>query len=338
MVLLLAVESIIMATIPQLAANPRQRSRRGHRARREARWFYLFISPWLLGFVCLSLFPLLFALAISFTNYDGLNLGSLKFLGLGNYARALQDRNAIFALQRTGAFTLISVPLNLLSSFAIALMLTRERLPGRGVFRTLFYLPSVIPIVATVWIWRLMMDGNFGLLNGLLSMIRPGTAVAWLVDYPTMVLVAMALWINTGGAMIIFMAGLQGVPKELEEAALIDGANLFQMFRAITLPLVTPVVFYQLILGIIFSLQILIEPILLTGIGSGNGLMSTIPPRPNYMYMVHVYNQIFSNQRFGYGAALLWLLFLLTLALTLIMFRTSRYWVYYEVEQEGTQP
>jgi multiple sugar transport system permease protein len=327
-----------MATIPQPMTKPGGSGRRGNRARREARWFYLFITPWLLGFVCLSLFPLVFALLISFTNYDGLNLATVKFFGLANYLRALQDRNAIFALQRTAIFTLISVPLNLLCSFGIALMLTRERLRGRGVFRTLFYLPSIIPIVATVWIWRLIMDGNFGLVNGLLSLIRPGTAIAWLVDYPTMVLIIMGLWIGTGGAMIIFMAGLQGVPKELEEAALIDGANLFQMFRAITLPLVTPVVFYQLILGIIFSLQILIEPILLTGIGSGNGLMSTIPPRPNYMYMVHVYNQIFSNQRFGYGAALLWLLFLLTLALTLIVFRTSRYWVYYEVEQEGTRP
>jgi multiple sugar transport system permease protein len=326
-----------MTALPRPNTKPSGRGRRGSRARHEARWFYLFIGPWLLGFVCLSLFPLIFALFISFTNYDGLNLATVKFLGLGNYLRALQDRNAIFALQRTATFTLMSVPLNLLSSFCIALLLTRERLRARGVFRTLFYLPSIIPIVAVVWIWRLIMDRNFGLVNGVLSMIRPGTAVAWLVDYPTMVLIIMSLWIGTGGAMIIFMAGLQGVPKELEEAALIDGANVFQMFRSITLPLVTPVVFYQLILGIIFSLQILIEPILLTGIGSTNQIMASMPPRPNYMYMVHVYNQIFSNQRFGYGAALLWLLFLLTLALTLIVFRTSRYWVYYEVEQEGAR-
>src|SRR5262249_22945847 len=236
-----------MTVLSRPMTKPGRRGRRGSRARREARSFYLFISPWLLGFVCLSLFPLIFALLISFTNYDGLNLGSVKFLGLGNYLRALQDRNALFALQRTASFALMSVPLNLLCSFCIALMLTSERLRGRGVFRTLFYLPSIIPIVATVWIWRLIMDGNFGLVNGLLSLIRQGTAVAWLVDYPTMVLVLMSLWIGTGGAMIIFMAGLQGVPRELEEAALIDGASLFQMFRAITLPLVTPVVFYQLI-------------------------------------------------------------------------------------------
>src|SRR6266498_512131 len=148
----MAAARIVVATLSQLTTKPGGRGRNSNRARREARWFYLFISPWLLGFVCLSLFPLIFALLISFTNYDGLNLATVKFLGLSNYLRALQDRNAIFALQRTAVF---------------ALMLTRERLRGRGVFRTLFYLPSIIPIVATVWIWRLIMDGNFGLVNGL---------------------------------------------------------------------------------------------------------------------------------------------------------------------------
>src|SRR3982751_4377986 len=117
-----------MTNIPWPMSKLSGRARGSSRARREARWFYLFISPWLLGFVCLSLFPLLFALFISFTNYDGLNLTSLKFLGLGNYLRALQDRNAIFALQRTAIFALMSVPLNLLVSFCIALVLTRERL------------------------------------------------------------------------------------------------------------------------------------------------------------------------------------------------------------------
>jgi multiple sugar transport system permease protein len=136
---------------------------------------------------------------------------------------------------------------------------------------------------------------------------------------------------------VIFLAGLQGVPRELEEAALIDGANVFQMFRAITLPLLTPVIFYQLILSVIFSLQVLVEPILLGGTSTGSSI-GTMPPRPNYMYMVHTYNQIFINQRFGYGSALLWLLFMIILLLTLLIFRTSRYWVYYEVEQEQPRP
>ena len=313
----------------------KRRARRDSRARREARWFYFFITPWLLGFIFLSLIPLILGFLTSVSNYTGLNLRTLRFVGLANYLRAFNDRNALFALQRTITFTAITVPLNLTISFCIALMLTQQ-IRARGLFRTLFYLPSIIPIVAVAWIWKLMMDQNFGLVNALISMVVPGTAVRWLTDYPTVVLIILSIWISTGGAMIIFLAGLQGVPKELEEAALIDGANVFQMFRSITLPLVTPVVFYQLVLSIIFSLQILVEPILLGGTSSGSS-MGTMPPRPNYMYMVHTYNQIFINQRFGYGSALLWLLFVMILALTLIVFRTSRYWVYYEMEQEGTR-
>lgn len=325
----------MVATTRPVDAQAR-RARRSGRARREARWFYIFVAPWLLGFIFLSVFPLAFGLLISLSNYNGYNLSKLRFLGLANYLRVFRDDDVFYALGRTVTFAVISVPLNLLVSFCIALLLTRQ-VRAVGVFRTLFYLPSIIPIVASAWIWKLMMDNNFGLVNGLLSLARPGTAVPWLSDWPTMVLVLLSLWVSTGGAMVIFMAGLQGVPRELEEAALIDGANTFQMFRSITLPLITPVVFYQLVLGIIFSLQVLVEPILLSGSVSGSG-MSSIPPRPNYMYMVHTYVQIFANQRFGYGSALLWMLFVLTLVLTIVVFRTSRYWVYYEVEQEGARP
>jgi multiple sugar transport system permease protein len=306
--------------------------RRDSRARREERWFYLFITPWILGFIFLSLIPLVVGFLISLSNYNGLNLATMRFVGLENYLRAFSDSDARFAIGRTLLFTAINVPLNLIISFCIALLLTRK-IYARGLFRTLFYIPSIVPIVAAAWIWKLIMDNNFGLLNALISFARPGTAIRWMTEYPTLVLLLLSVWISTGGAMIIFMAGLQGVPKELEEAALIDGANIFQMFRLITLPLVTPVVFYQLVLSIIFSLQILVEPILLSGSLGGAGI-GTLPPRPNYVYMVHTYTQIFTSQRFGYGSALLWILFILVLLLTLIVFRTGRYWVYYEVEQE----
>jgi multiple sugar transport system permease protein len=318
-----------MAVVTQGVA---KRARQGRRARREAISFYLFISPWLLGFICLSLIPLVIGFMTSLSNYNGYNLSTVRFIGLDNYVRAFNDRNALYALGRTITFTLITVPLNLVISFSIALLLN-QRIFARGFFRTLFYLPSIIPLVAVAWIWKLMMDQNFGLVNALISYVVPNTAIRWLSDYPTAVLVMLSVWISTGGAMIIFLAGLQGVPRELEEAARIDGANLFQMFRAITLPLITPVVFYQLVLSIIFSLQVLVEPILLGGTSSGSSI-GTMPPRPNYLYMVHTYNQIFINQRFGYGSALLWLLFAMILGLTLVVFRTSRYWVYYEMDQE----
>jgi ABC-type sugar transport system permease subunit len=328
-----------MAATPHRIAGPaRHRIHDSRRAWREAKWFYIFISPWLLGLICLSVIPLGAGFLISLSNFDGYNLSTIKFVGLQNYIRAFSDQNAAFALQRTILFTAINVPLTLTVSFCLALALT-QRIYARSVFRTLFYLPSIIPTVAVAWIWKLLMDNNIGLVNGMIGYVMPGEMVRWLTDYSTLVLILLSLWINTGSAMVIFLAGLQNVPRELEEAALIDGATLPQMFRLITLPLVTPVIFYQLILNVIFSLQVLVEPMLLgesvRGIGTG---LDSLPTRDNYLYMVHTFQQIFTYQRFGYGSALLWLLFVLILGLTLLVFRTSRHWVYYEVEQEGNQP
>jgi multiple sugar transport system permease protein len=287
------------------------------------------VAPWLIGFVALGIFPLVLGLATSFTNYDGFNLDHVKFLGLANYTRAVGDGEAIVALERTVYYTVLSVPSGIVLALAIALMLNQS-IPGRGGFRTLFYLPTVVPIVATVWVWKIFLDQNFGLLNAGLGLFFPNAAVRWLVDYPTFVLIALTLWMGVGGGMVIFLAGLQGVPSELKDAAQIDGADRWETFRFITLPLLTPVVFFQLIMGIIGSLQTLVAPMLLAG-----GSLSTMPPRDNYLYLIHVYLQVFANQRFGYGTALLWLLFVIIVLLSVLVFRSSRYWVYYETEPEG---
>ena len=299
------------------------------RSWRETRSFYLFVAPWLIGFVVLGIFPLIIGLATSFTNYDGFNLDHVKFLGLGNYARALADGEAIVALSRTVYFSVFSVPSGIVLALAIAILLN-QNIPARGGFRTLFYLPTVVPIVATVWVWKIFLDQNFGLVNAGLGLFFPNTAVRWLVDYPTFVLVALTLWMGVGGGMVIFLAGLQGIPSELKDAAQIDGADRWETFRFITLPLLTPVIFFQVIMGIIGSLQTLVAPMLLAG-----GSLSAMPPRDNYLYLIHVYLQVFANQRFGYGTALLWLLFVVIVLLSVLVFRSSRYWVYYEVEHEG---
>jgi multiple sugar transport system permease protein len=311
------------------------RSTRPHSSR-KVRWFYLFISPWLVGFIALTVIPMVAALLMSFTNFDGLNLSTLRFVGLQNYANVLNDSDAWFALRRTLVFTLLNVPLNLIVALSLALLLT-SRIFAQGVFRTLFYIPSIIPIVAVAWIWKLMMDNNFGLVNAVLDTLVPGTYVRWMTEHSMFVLVMLSLWIGTGGAVVVFMAGLQGVPKELEEAARIDGANVWHVFRSITIPFLSPVIFYQLILGIIGSLQVLVQPLLLAPpqtASTGGGILSNVPTRDTYMYMVHVYREIFAQQKLGYGSAMLWLLFVLILVLTLIIFRTSRYWVHYEVDQE----
>jgi multiple sugar transport system permease protein len=257
-----------------------------------------------------------------------LQLDNLKFRGLANYARILEDDDVVYSFGRTIFYTAINVPLGIALALALA-MLLNQAIAGRGFFRTLFYLPHIVPIVAVVWIWRIFLDQNFGILNAIISIVRPDTGIRWLVDYPTQMLVALSLWTGVGGGMVIFLAGLQGIPSELKEAARIDGANAWRVFRHVTLPLLTPVVFFQLILSVIGTLQVLVAPMLLTGQQS----LGSLPPRDNYFYVVHVYQQVFANQRFGYGTALLWLLFLVIVVLSGLVFRSSRYWVYYEVDQ-----
>ena len=301
---------------------------RRRRARR-ALTFYGFIAPWLVGFVGLGAIPLVLALLMSFTNYDGLNLDYVRFVGLDNYARVAADPDAVHSLQRTLVFVGSTVGLGLALQLGVALLLDAP-LRGRGLFRTLFYLPYVVPVVAGAWIWKIFTDPNGGLLNALIRLVIPDFAVNWIVEQPTTVLVLFTVWALTGGGMVVFLAGLQGIPAELREAAQIDGAGPFSVLRFITLPLLTPVILFQLVVSLIWSLQIIQQPLLLAPGLLGPG---TLPPRDNYLYVVHAYHEIFVDQRFGYGAALLWILFLVTLGLTLLVVRSSRYWVHYEEAQ-----
>ena len=298
--------------------------------------FYLFIAPWLLiGFLGLTVIPMIYALGLSFTNYDGLS-PRWRWVGIANYRELLADPDTLYGLTRTLLLTAITVPLSIAGGLGLALLLNR-RMRGIGIFRTIFYVPSIVPIVAVTLIFKLIFDRDTGLANAALQRIG-GPTITWLVD-PTAfnILVLLILW-GLGGSMIVFLAALQNIPTELREAAAIDGADAWQFFRRITLPLLTPVVFFQVIIGVIFSLQRQIEPLLLavgTSFGGADGAVANVP-RGNYLYMVNVYAQFFLNQRFGYGAALLWVLFAVILAITLVIFRTSALWVYYEVEQGGT--
>jgi multiple sugar transport system permease protein len=298
------------------------------RAWRDTVSFYLFISPWLIGFLALTVVPLALGFAASLTNYDGYNLDNLRFRGLGNYTRVFDDPDVWHALGRTFVFSLMNVPASIGLALVLAILLNGP-IPGRGIFRTIFYLPHVIPIVAVIWIWRIFVDQNYGLLNGLLSLVWPDTAIRWSVDYPTQVLTALTVWMGVGGGMVIFLAGLQGVPNELKEAAKIDGANPFQLYRSVVIPLLTPVIFFELIMTLIRSLQTLVAPMLLSG-----DQLATLPARDNYLFLVHAYQQVFAQQRYGYGLALIWLFLVVIVALTYAVFQSSRYWVYYEVDQD----
>jgi len=322
-----------MAADTQPTKHPTARLRGLSRRQARERAFWLFITPWILGFVFLTTLPLLLGFATSLTNFDGLNLPVLKFVGLNNYARFLQDEDAIYALGRTGVFVVTAVPAMLIVSMGLALALNQE-VKGRGIFRTILYIPYIIPVVAGTFSWKLLADKNVGFFNAVISIFAPGFAVNWLGEQSTAVLVAYCTWASAGGGMIIFLAGLQAIPSELREAAQIDGAGAWRTFRSIVLPLMTPVVFFQLIMGLIGALQTFVQAMLLAPISSGGAAMETLPPRPNMLFMVYDYLQIFVRHRFGYGVALLWILFAMVLVLTLVVFFSERYWVYYEVEAE----
>ncbi len=299
------------------------------RSRRRSRTFFAFISPWLIGFILFSVFPLAFGFAISLTNYDGLNLFNLNFVGLRNYSTAFQDPNVAHTFERTLVWTALNLPIWLVLSLLLAVVANRK-VKGIGIFRTLFYLPSVIPAVGLVWTWKILLEKNYGLVNAVLSYLRPGTATGWLTDQAMYGVTAMAVWSGLGAGMIVFLAGLQGVPDELVEAAKIDGANSFRVFWHITLPLMTPVIFFQVVMGLISAFQQLTIPWLATTSGAIG-----VPPLSIYLYMINVYQQLFGVGRFGYGMALLWLLIAVILLLTLIVFRTQRYWVYSEAGEQA---
>jgi len=325
-----------MANTQQPGGRPATHQAKSTRARKRTISFYLFVAPWLLGFVLLSVAPLCTGFFTSLTNYDGFDPADSKFIGVDNYTRAFSDDRLFFSLGRTLLWAAINTPLWLIVTFCMALVLNQKGIKGRGFLRTLYYVPSIMPVVGVVWIWRIILDNNFGLLNATISIFRPGTALPFITQYALQSLSVIALWTGLGSGMVIFLAGLQNIPEELKEAAQIDGANSLQLFRHVTLPIMTPVIFFQLVLGLISAFQQLVLPMLLAPGQEGSGWN---PPRSSYLYMIHAYRQLFVYQRYGYSTAVLWLLFIVIMALTLLVFRTARYWVFYEVEVEvGGQP
>jgi multiple sugar transport system permease protein len=302
------------------------------RKQRRTIYFYLFISPWLIGFILLSVFPLVVGFLTSLTNYDGLNLLNLKFVGLGNYTRAFDDPDVGHSIKQTFFWLFANLPAWLILSFSLALILN-QGIKGQGIFRTLYYLPSIVPGAAAILAWKIILDKNNGLLNGVISIFRPGTAVGWLSNYALEGMTMIAVWIGLGGGMVIFLAGLQGIPDELVEAAKIDGAGNLLVFRYVILPLMTPVIFFQLVLGLIGAFQQLNLPLLLNNVGlTGSG---AVPSRAIYLYMIHTYSQIFTFRRYGYGTALLWMLFIGIVLLTAFVFWSEKFWVYSDRPVEG---
>ncbi|WP_062526103.1 carbohydrate ABC transporter permease [Demequina rhizosphaerae] len=290
--------------------------------------FYLFASPWIVGFLVLTLMPIGYALGVSFTNYDGKS-SFWRWVGFRNYVELLtSDPAAMQSMVRTLMFTAIVVPLSVAVGLLLALMVNR-RIRARGAVRAIFFLPSVVPVVATAIMFRLIFNRDAGLLNYILSFFGD-TKITWLADpYAFYVLILMMLW-GCGAGMVIILAALQDVPVELEEAAKIDGASSWRIIRSITIPLISPVLYFQVITGVIGTLQILVQPMLLAETSSIAS--SANVPQSTSLFMVEVYNEYFYNSRFGYGSAMLWVFFIFILTLTLVLQRLSKRFVFYQVE------
>ena len=293
----------------------------GSLARREALTGLLFISPWIVGFVLFSALPMIASLYLSLTDFDPRRPSETQFIGLANYAQMLRDPVLLESIWVTLRFTALVVPLTLVASLGIAMLVNSKLLVGRSVFRTIFYLPLQIPIVASTIVWMGVLNANTGWLN----MALGGVGIEgpdW-INSPIWVQPAlglMGLW-AIGNMMLIFLAGLQSVPTELYDAAKVDGAGPWQSFRHVTLPIISPVLFYNLIIALIAAFQYFTQAYVL---GNGRG----DPARATLFYNLNLYHEGFAFFRMGYASALAWVLFIAVLALTVVLFRTSRSWVY----------
>ncbi|MFC1672079.1 carbohydrate ABC transporter permease [Planctomycetota bacterium] len=301
----------------------RRRTRLSPMAAQERRDFWLFLSPWIIGFVLFSFGPILASFAMSFTDYSIFK--SPRWIGLGNYREMLfEDPLILKALWNTFFYTFFAVPLHTVASLAVALLLNKK-VKGLPVWRTFFYLPCVVSGIAMGVLWRWIFNPEIGLANTILGPFLDILRLPhpqWLLDpvlaKPAYVL--MNLW-SLGGGMIIFLAGLQGVPDHLYEAADIDGAGRWAQFRHVTLPMITPVIFFQLTMGLIGSFQIFSQAYVMSGRGIDNSTL---------FYVYYLFEQAFRYFRMGYASAMAWVLFAGILAVTVLKFKLAKRWVYYE--------
>jgi multiple sugar transport system permease protein len=291
-------------------------------ARREARWGLLFTLPWIIGFLCFTFLPMVATLALTFVNFTLAQEEPLAFIGLDNYTRLLNDKQVWASLAVTIRFAIIWLPVSIVVPFAIALLLNSRFLIGPSLFRVLFFLPYVVPFVAGVLIWQLML-GDQGWINQFLMVFGVSDPPSWLFDadwvYPA--LTFAGIW-GIGAGVIINLAGLKGIPTEYYDAAKIDGAGTLGQLRHVTIPMMSPVILYSLVLGVVGVMQYFLVPLVLYN-GTGEPGGSTL------FYNLYLYKNFFTFQQMSYGATLAWLLFGVTLLITLLIFWSSRRWVYY---------
>jgi multiple sugar transport system permease protein len=288
---------------------------------RSLRAGLLFCSPWIIGILAFIVYPTIASFYYSLTQYDLLQ--SPTFIGLGNYQQLIGDPKMLTAIYNTLYFMVFWIPLNLILSILVALLLNLN-VRGMAVYRTLFYLPALVPEVATGLLWLWFLNPQYGVANWMLSAV--GLApLGWLASTtwskPSLILIS--LWGSIGNTMLIFLASVQDVPKDLKDAAQVDGANAWQRLWAVTIPMLTPVIFFELIIGIIAGIQLFTTPYVITG-GTGN------PADSLTVFGLILYRSAFFDFQMGYASAMAWAATVIIFVLTIILFRTSSSWVFYQ--------
>jgi multiple sugar transport system permease protein len=299
----------------------RRKEKMSKLARREALWGFLFISPWIIGFLAFTLIPMIGSLGFSFTNFNLVKPGETEWIGLENFAKFFRDPVVLQSALVSLRFLVLALPIALLQPILMAAVLNSKRLRGKRILVTLFYMPYIVPLVSAVYIWQGMLNSQTGWVNQALGALGiPGpdwlNSTVWI--YPALIIIG--LW-GVGNALLYTISSLQGIPTELYDAAEVDGAGSWKTFIHISIPMITPIIFYNLILTTIGLLSYFLVPYVLKG-PSGN------PGNATLFYSLELYKQAFSYSEMGYGATMAWIMFVFAMIVTLILFGTQKYWVY----------
>jgi multiple sugar transport system permease protein len=290
-------------------------------ARWEAVSFYLMISPWVIGFFTFIAYPMVRSFYLAFTRY---NLKTPpKWVGLDNFVKMFTNDDLFWqSFKVTSLYVIGSVPAGTLFALLVAMILAQQ-LRGVNFWRTIYFMPTMVSGVAVAVMWTYLLNPEFGLVNQLLDLVGikgPGWIASTTWALPSLIMMS---WWSIGGQMVIYLAGLKGIPKELYEAAEIDGAGEWAKFRHVTVPMLSPTIFFNLVLGLIGAFQVFEGPLVLTEGGPNNATLT---------YVLNLYNQAFRFINFGYASAMAWFLFAVIMAMTLLVIRSSALWVYYEAE------
>lgn len=303
-----------------------RRKKMSKRARREAVWGLIFLSPWLIGFLLWIFLPMVASLVFSFTSYNLIHPEETRWVGLVNYLKFFKDpvvrQSAVISLR----FALISLPIAIVHPILMAALLNNKHLRAERLFITLFYMTYIVPMVSAVYIWQGMMNTQTGWINLFLKkmgIIGPDWLFSTTWIYPALIIIG--LW-GIGDMMLFHVTAMRGIPTELYEAARIDGAGPIASFLHITLPMITPIIFYNLILSVVGIVQYFIIPFVLKG-GSGD------PGNTTRFYAMQLYKEAFAYSKMGYAATMAWMLFMFILVVTVFLFATAKYWVFYAAEE-----